>query len=138
MKLFLDISRNLGNIRFKPFTKYCYGNFSFSQQILFSFFRVCRLFGPDVQIIHLISDILDIYIVFVLKVVQQCQFQLSVKFSVHFSCLYVLEARSVNHTISQTWTMSHLRVFSISIYQICKSIHHLPAIFPDLQMTQDR
>ena len=36
--------------------------------------------------------------------------------------------------------MSHLRVFSVGIYQICKPIHHLPVweIFLDLQMTQDR
>ena len=36
--------------------------------------------------------------------------------------------------------MFHLRVFSMSIYQICKSIHRLPVwvIFPDLEMAQGR
>ena len=30
MQIFSDMSRNIGNIRFKPFIKYCYGNFNFN------------------------------------------------------------------------------------------------------------
>ena len=51
-----------------------------------------------------------------------------------------MQVRSVNHNISQTWAMFHLRVFSTSICTICKSVNHLLAwaVFSDLKMTQGR
>ena len=51
-----------------------------------------------------------------------------------------MQVEPVNHSISKTWTMFHLRVFSTSIYKIWKS--NLPllvrGIFPNLDQTQGR
>ena len=60
------------------------------------------------------------------------------RFSDVFPDLQIMHVRAVYHTIFWTWTMFHLRVFSIDIHKKCNSSHYLLllVIFHDLRMTQ--
>ena len=75
------------------------------------------------QIIHLISDILNIYSVGIEGCVVVAYLERSALSFSQFFELYFIVCKF--YKLGLTWAIFHLGPFSISIYKISKSIHHL-------------
>ena len=110
VQLFLDMSRNLGNINALSLSLsiVIYGNFSFNQYILFSSFPGQQTFWTwYANHISYFGHLRYIYSARIEGCLVNFNFQ-SI-FQAIFSGLEMLQViESVNHGISQTWAMFHL------------------------------
>lgn len=108
---------------------------------VFRFFLVFKLYKFGMEFINLISDyVICLGSVYIYKLFSSSMFS-----KVNFNCgsfimfsLYILQVKTVYHTILLKWKMFDLRVFTIGIHKKHESNHylHFLEIFLDFEMKQ--
>ena len=107
---------------------------------VFRFFLVFELYKFAMEFINLISDyVICLGSVYIYKLFSSSMFS-----KVNFNCesfmfsLYILQVKTVYHTILLKWEMFYLRVFTTGIHKKHESNHylHFLEIFLDFEMRQ--